>query len=197
MSDDDNTRAAETAASLLRYRELQASRRVAEKAAVKQRLIDLRKLMVEHGIAACHAHYSGSGDSGDMDSGAYDMLDGTKRAPTTGTHWRSDAGDQELERLSAVVTGQPYRAEKFNDATQTWEQGDTTRDVPIEELVVEIADYFLALTHGGWENNEGGYGEVTITDTKVSLDHNEYFTETTNFSHEWDEAADAPGDSNE
>jgi hypothetical protein len=52
-----------------------------------------------------------------------------------------------------------------------------------------IDDHFydlLECRHGGWENNDGGYGDFTwtIQSDELTHDHNDYYTEVDNTLHE-------------
>ena len=53
----------------------------------------------------------------------------------------------------------------------------------IERLVYD----FLSEAHGGWENNEGAYGEFTfdVGERTISLDYNERYTSTEHHSYEF------------
>jgi hypothetical protein len=44
----------------------------------------------------------------------------------------------------------------------------------------------LECRHGGWENNEGGYGDFqwTVTSDELTHDHNDYFQDVENTYHE-------------
>ena len=47
----------------------------------------------------------------------------------------------------------------------------------IEDAVETLAYAFLEETHGGWENNEGAYGEFTfnVAARTITLDYNERY----------------------
>jgi len=77
--------------------------------------------------------------------------------------------------------------------------GDKTASFPAEQVVIQRADWgatepecfdssvsdavealvyaFLEETHGGWENNEGAYGEFTfnVAARTITLDYNERY----------------------
>ena len=57
----------------------------------------------------------------------------------------------------------------------------------VREAIEIMAYVFLEETHGGWENDDGAYGEFTfrVAERAISLDYNERYT-TINFStHEF------------
>ena len=62
---------------------------------------------------------------------------------------------------------------------------ETVSQQPLTKAVEDLAMSYLAETHDGWENNDGGFGEVTfdVAAGKVTLDYNERFTETENHQH--------------
>lgn len=65
--------------------------------------------------------------------------------------------------------------------------GATRRKLPIREAIEELAYALLEETHGGWENNDGAYGEFTfdVAEQTISLDHNSRYTAVEPYSHEW------------
>ena len=61
--------------------------------------------------------------------------------------------------------------------------GETTMRYPsLGDALEAYAWELLAATHDGFENNDGGYGTITIDVAKatVTLDHNERFTDSIN-----------------
>lgn len=56
------------------------------------------------------------------------------------------------------------------------------------DLVREFAYEYLGDEHGGWENNEGGSGEITIDvpGRKMTMHHNENVISTDEYDHEKD-----------
>lgn len=55
----------------------------------------------------------------------------------------------------------------------------------LEEAVRNLCWDYLSDVHGGWENNDGGFGEFTlkVAEQEVELDFNARFTDITNHSH--------------
>ncbi len=55
----------------------------------------------------------------------------------------------------------------------------------VEEAIEQLAYDFLAETHGGWENNDGAYGEFTfdVAEWEITLDYNERYTATESYEH--------------
>lgn len=60
-------------------------------------------------------------------------------------------------------------------------------DKPLREQVENLAYGFLNTEHGGWENNDGAYGEIwfLIPENKMFLDHNERVMKIENSESEW------------
>ena len=55
----------------------------------------------------------------------------------------------------------------------------------LRESIETLCYDFLSQEQGGWENNDGAYGEFTfhVAERRVELDFNARFTDTTHFSH--------------
>ena len=53
-------------------------------------------------------------------------------------------------------------------------------------MAVECLAYdVLERTHGGWENNDGAYGDITfdVAERTITLDYNERYTASENYTH--------------
>ena len=73
-------------------------------------------------------------------------------------------------------------------AKAPWEGTEPERrTLSVREAIEEMAYGFLEQTHGGWENNEGAYGEFTfdVAARTITLDYNERYVETENHGHEF------------
>lgn len=57
----------------------------------------------------------------------------------------------------------------------------------VRDAIERLAYAFLAETHSGWENNDGAYGDFTfsVADRTISLDYNERYTSSENYTHEF------------
>jgi hypothetical protein len=94
----------------------------------------------------------------------------------------------QINSVAAFVNDQPFQLPKtmLTIRSASWsDDGLQTRDIPLEEGVEEICYGYLTQEHGGWENNEGAYGEFTLTvaERKVELDFNMRFSDSANYSH--------------
>jgi hypothetical protein len=57
----------------------------------------------------------------------------------------------------------------------------------IRDAIETMAYEFLSQTHCGWENNDGAYGEFTcdVSEQTITLDYNERYTSSENYTHEF------------
>lgn len=156
----------------------------------KKAIVQIRQAMKAHGIAECHVRYSGSGDSGDGETGLYVMEDGSKRAPTHNAHWENE----DTPRLEVIIPDYRDTVATFVCDPRGWVEVDRARSVELSEIMCDVAMEYVCDRHGGWENNEGGFGEVTITATAVIVDHSDYITETVNSVEQYDDGEDGEDD---
>mgnify|MGYP003613415137 FL=1 len=71
-------------------------------------------------------------------------------------------------------------------ATVAWGTDKVTAiSMGVEAAIEQLAYDFLSETHGGWENNDGAYGEFTFDVAKgtITLDYNERYTATETYEH--------------
>ena len=169
-----------------RWAQEQANRMAQTKGAVAQ----IRKAMKEHGIAECSVRYSGSGDSGDGETCLYTMDDGTLRAPLTLAHWEN----REAPQLEVIVKDYRDVVSNWVGEENKWVESARARDVELSDILCDIAMSYVSDRHGGWENNEGGFGEVTITETSVVVDHSDNIIETVNSVERYDDGEDGEDD---
>lgn len=112
------------------------------------------------GVASVRMAYQGSGDSGCFEAG---ILYGPRAEdePLVELHIQKS--------LAAPIT--------FTSWSPTQGFSETTRllgNAAEELMMLAVEDYF-----GGWENNDGGEGEITLTvdDELLEIDHGSYYTE--------------------
>lgn len=57
----------------------------------------------------------------------------------------------------------------------------------IADAIETLAYDLLESEHGGWENNDGAYGEFTfdVVNRTIALEHNQRFTSSELYTHEW------------
>lgn len=120
-------------------------------------------LLSSHGIETLTVTFDGGGDSGQIED--IDIPDGL--------------GKQ-------VVKG----AKVGNGRVWSPETGGWTEKYKDNPTVKEMAESFcysvLESLYGGWENNDGAYGDFTfhVKDRVVSFDFNERYTDTRLYQHE-------------
>jgi len=61
----------------------------------------------------------------------------------------------------------------------------TERTTTAGDLIERMAYEFLEHTHGGWEDNEGAYGDFTfdVAEGSITLEYNERYIETHDHEH--------------
>lgn len=100
------------------------------------------------GITSVLVHFDGVGDSGQVED-----IDAV-------------SGDQprDLPTGTVVIARTHWGASEAEQA-----------ECSVRDAVEALAYAFLEETHGGWENNEGAYGDFTFTvaDRSIVLDYNE------------------------
>lgn len=73
-------------------------------------------------------------------------------------------------------------------ATPSHEGAEVTRrTLPLAEAIEELCYDLLEEEHGGWENNDGAYGEFAfdVAARTINLDHNSRYTAVETYAHEW------------
>jgi hypothetical protein len=107
------------------------------------------------GVTHVHVDFDGYGDSGQIE------------------HIEFTAGD--------TVVGAPQA--QIEIARASWSQNETERSLAsiadaIEQLIYDI----LNATYGGWEDNEGAFGQFTfdVGARTITLDYNERYIESAN-----------------
>ena len=110
------------------------------------------------GITSVLVHFDGSGDSGQIED-----IDAT-------------AGDQSAEIPNGNIMIAQVR----------WGEPNIQRTtLPVRDAIESLAYDFLEQTHGGWENNEGAYGEFTfnVAERTIALDFNQRVETSEYFQH--------------
>lgn len=158
MTQDPASTEAEIYAQVMQTYEAEARRRAELRGENK---IDLFNALEAAGIARVIVEFDGYGDSGQIESIQADDLQGRRVAMPAETiaYRRQDRGQ---------------------DLAQT--NGHTLYDA-----VEAMAYACLAETHPGWENNDGADGSF-IFETKtrtIHLEHNQRYTDTTTYEHEF------------
>jgi hypothetical protein len=101
------------------------------------------------------------------------------------------AGDSgQIESIGAWSgeTAVEFPATEITYAALTWDDPEVEmRRLPLAAVVEQLAYDFLSDTHGGWENNDGAYGELCFDASarSIHLEFNERFTSSELFTHEF------------
>jgi len=139
--------------------------RAANKAALLQALSSI-------GATSATVTYSGSGDSGQVDE-----------------IWISpDSALYAAKGVKVVYLTVQYtydrEGETFNFTRRIL--GIDRKELSLRQALEDFAWDYIGLYHAGWENNDGGDGEMTIdvTTQVATLGHNDYYTESNHSSHE-------------
>jgi hypothetical protein len=121
------------------------------------------------GVKSVLAAYDGQGDSGDFDSIDYRF----DNKDTGDSAFHAGAGG------SNYITSHTLRKTYIADVP-------VDRRIITEQQIDRFEDYLFSILPGGWEINDGSYGEITIdTETKkITVDHNERIQEVNSSSYE-------------
>ncbi|MCV2894886.1 DUF6878 family protein [Lentibacter sp. XHP0401] len=96
----------------------------------------------------------------------------------------------QIESISAWVgeTAVDFPRTQIAYAALTWDAPEVEmRQLSLEDVVEQMAYDFLSDTHGGWENNDGAYGEFCFDAAArcIHLEFNERFTSSELYNHEF------------
>jgi hypothetical protein len=120
------------------------------------------------GVTRVEATYDGSGDSGDFQDIVFVFTD--------------PVALHDGEARDGMTNGRRMYLEEFK---RTHTSADPAILTPVQ--LDTFVDTLWGLLPGGWEINEGSYGEITVDTrtTKVRLDHNERIVEVNTSHEEW------------
>lgn len=109
--------------------------------------------------------YSGSGDSGQIDS--VTILNG-------------DEPFKPLKNVRVLVS-----TSQFDRAANAWIESTKNKCVPIQEAIESLVYDWIESEYAGWENNDGASGDCTIDveEDSFRLEHTWYFTESETMEH--------------
>ena len=101
------------------------------------------------------------------------------------------AGDSgQIESIGAWSgeTAVDFPLSEIPYAALTWDDPEVEmRSLSLEDVVEQLAYDFLSDTHGGWENNDGAYGEFCFDASArcIHLEFNERFTSSELLTHDF------------
>lgn len=122
--------------------------------------------MLASGIAACCGTYRGSGDEGQIEAIEFTPALGPDTAEPR-------VAVEEVRFVQRDAAGQPE-----------WDVQSTL--LPLSEAAEAFVDAVISRHVAGYQDNEGGYGEVVVTAESGTyvLQHNDYVVETVSSSYE-------------
>lgn len=96
----------------------------------------------------------------------------------------------QIESIDATIDGAPAELPgvDIEIATPAWDgSGLDGRTCAMAEAIETLAYAFLEETHGGWENNEGAYGEFTfaVAERTIALDYHDRIETSEYHGHAW------------
>lgn len=118
------------------------------------------------GAATVTVEYSGSGDSGQVDQVVVADVQGQQLDVSL------------IPKLTVQVEQSEWKDGSF--ATRTYSQEDFLYNV-----LANFCMDWLESEHAGWENNDGGQGEmeIVVADGEFTLNHQENYVEHTDYSY--------------
>lgn len=130
------------------------------------------------GLARVTVTFDGCGDSGQIESvDAY------------------GADDQKIDLPAEAITYPcAFMERRYEPTTETpsgnrflgYEVGEIEKTSTLRQIVEDIFWDFIGAKHGGWENNDGGFGECVfeVESQTIRLEMNERYTETNYYEYE-------------
>ena len=98
-----------------------------------------------------------------------------------------DSGQIESVDAQAGETAVELPGVDVEFASLTWEGAVERTSMSVRDAVEALAYECLERTHGGWEDNEGAYGEFTfdVASRSITLDYNERYVDVRSDLHEF------------
>lgn len=99
-----------------------------------------------------------------------------------------DSGQIESIEAWSGKTAIEFPATEIDYAVLTWDDPEVEiRQLSLEDVVEQLTYDFLSDTHGGWENNDGAYGEFCFDAAArcIHLEFNERFTSSELYTHDF------------
>lgn len=136
------------------------------------RLKELCPLLAAIGVTRVVTTYDGSGDSGDLSDTRFCFFDRYSEHD-------NDAAD-------SSTNGRYMYFDQFKNVHAT-PTPSNPKPLITPEMLDEFYDLLFRLLPGGWEINEGSYGdiEIDVAKSKIRLVHNERIVETSTSRREW------------
>jgi len=113
---------------------------------------------------------------------------GLDRLPALAVWYAGDSGQLESIGAWSGETAVEFPATEILYAALTWDDPDVEmRQLSLEDVVEQLAYDFLSDTHGGWENNDGAWGEFCFDAAArcIHLEFNERYTSSELYTHDF------------
>lgn len=123
--------------------------------------VALARAVKSLGVTRIEVEFSGCGDSGQVDEVRYFV-------------GKQQLGDVDTLKKTIVVEASINDSTTYCETKKEWVT--TTKSPNIEELVEQICYDLLGANHGGWEINEGSFGEFVFNfgkGNKIDLTFNQ------------------------
>jgi hypothetical protein len=154
-----------------RAREALATRRA--EARVAEAKTKLCEALGTLGVVAATVSYSGEGDSGDVDSVTLQIDDDPQ-------------GARQAAALAQTIVLN-VETHEFDETAQQWVGRSAPKPMTVQDALREFCwDLIKVHDHDGFENNDGGSGEITLTiaTRSYTYEHRDYFTSSESYDHE-------------
>jgi hypothetical protein len=181
-----------------------AEQRAQQREAMREVAGEICGALTDYGIEAIWAEFNGSGDSGDVAEVALQRTaptmmyqrgeDGHARFDLPQVPMLDDKGEPVMQ-LENVYVGEEYQPQPVIQANE-FPLPDELQGTPLPDFTKEmekaLCDKMETLTfmvlsqeRGGWENNDGAFGSMTLhANGRLVCDYNERVTETLDNSFE-------------
>jgi hypothetical protein len=143
----------------------------------------------EAGFVSAVVHYDGSGDSGQVDEISVFLKDEPEsymRLIEEYTWEKVTAlSDERAAILRAIPITLVSRSSTFDHETSTFVETETPTEGNLYEALETLAYGWLEDEHGGWEINDGAYGDlvVHVDEMMITLEHSERIMDVSTSSH--------------
>lgn len=135
----------------------------------EQELLTLLPILQEHGIKTVAAEYRGGGDSGDVEDITWEFDEESVDLATLG---------QDQQYLKSITI--EWNVRGWSSTDNEWIETKQKRD--LETIIADLTFTLVGLHSPGWENNEGGEGNVVFTvhpkSLEVKIEHGSHYMET-------------------
>jgi hypothetical protein len=107
---------------------------------------------------------------------------------TVTVHFNGESDSGQIEDVAAYAKEEDARipSTPITLHSANWGAPELTSSArSLKEAVEDLCYDYLSQEHGGWENNDGGYGEFTfhVEDRRIELDFNARYTDSVHHGH--------------